>query len=228
VFAPRTDDEFSKFTYVHHQKCASILASHGVSCIAQFPLDYVHLVCLGVTRRLLTFLKREPKTWKLSSRHELQISEKLILLHGNMSSEFARQPRSLIELDRWKATEFRQFLLYTGPVVLRGILPDNLYQHFLSLSIAISIMLDMNTAKRSSYLHYARTLITHFVWWYILYCDTFVVNNVYTTFFTCLTMLNISKCHEMKYRVFPSRTSCKSWSDLFEVPIILLPRLSKD
>ena len=97
-----------------------------------------------------------------------------------MPSEFARQPRSLVELDRWKATEFRQFLLYTGPVVLRGILPDNLYQHFLSLSIAISIMLDMNTAKRSSYLQYARELITHFVNNCMsLYCDTFVVYNVH-------------------------------------------------
>ena len=61
-----------------------------------------------------------------------------------MPSEFARQPRSLVELDHWKATEFCQFLSYTGPVVFRGILPDNLYQHFLSLSIAISVMLDMN------------------------------------------------------------------------------------
>ena len=180
VFAPRTDDEFSNFTYDHHQKCASLLASHGVSCVKQFPLDYMHLVCLGVTRRLLTFLKKGPKICKLSSRHILQISEKLILLHGNMPSEFARQPRSLVELDRWKATEFRQFLLYTGPVVLRGILPDNLYQHFLSLSIAISIMLDMNTAKRSSYLQYARELITHFVNnCKSLYGDTFVVYNVH-------------------------------------------------
>lgn len=57
---------------------------------------------------------------------------------------------------------------------------QNLYQHFLSLSIAISIMLDMNTAKQSSYLQYARELITHFVNNCKSLCgDTFVVYNVH-------------------------------------------------
>ena len=58
-----------------------------------------------------------------------------------MPSEFARQPRSLQELDRWKATEFRQFLLYTGPVVLKGIVSKELFQHFLTLNVAMTILL---------------------------------------------------------------------------------------
>ena len=97
-----------------------------------------------------------------------------------MPSEFARQPRSLNELERWKATEFRQFLLYTGPIALKGVVSPKLYQHFLSLSIAVSIMLDNNAERRNSFLHYARQLIQFFVKNCIgIYGETFAVYNVH-------------------------------------------------
>ena len=80
-----------------------------------------------------------------------------------MPSEFARHPRSLEELERWKATEFRQFLLYTGPVVLRKIVPKKIYEHFLTLTVGISILLDSNENKRNSYREYARELLEYFV-----------------------------------------------------------------
>lgn len=80
-----------------------------------------------------------------------------------MPSEFARQPRSLEELERWKATEFRQFLLYTGPVVLRKIVSKKKYEHFLTLTVGISILLDSNENKRNSYREYARELLEYFV-----------------------------------------------------------------
>lgn len=108
-------------------------------------------------------------------------SEYLMSLHGSMPSKFARQPRSLLELDRWKATEFCQLLLYTGLIVLRKVVSKQVYQHFLALSIGISIRLDTNTDRRNFYLQYARELIVHSVsecsW---LYGDTFVVYNVHS------------------------------------------------
>lgn len=51
-------------------------------------------------------------------------------LNGKMPREFARQPMSLDYLDKWKATEFRQFLLYTGPVVLKSVVSADTYHHF--------------------------------------------------------------------------------------------------
>ena len=80
-----------------------------------------------------------------------------------MPSEFNRQPKSLDELDRWKATEFRQFVLYIGPVVLRGVVSEEVYRHFMALSVGLSIMLDSNDTKRMYYLEFAKDLINYFV-----------------------------------------------------------------
>ena len=97
-----------------------------------------------------------------------------------MPSEFARRPRSLDELERWKATEFRQFLLYTGPVVLRNVVSKDLYQHFLCLSIAISILLDSDHDKQNSYLEFAQELLHYFVEnAKRVYGETFTVYNVH-------------------------------------------------
>ena len=58
-----------------------------------------------------------------------------------MSKNFARKIKSLQEAKIWKATEFRQFLLYTGPVVLHGILKPTFYQNFLLLSVYAKLTL---------------------------------------------------------------------------------------
>lgn len=54
-----------------------------------------------------------------------------MLLTNSIPSEFARRPRSINEVKLWKAVEFRNFLLYTGPIVLRYILKKDLYDHFM-------------------------------------------------------------------------------------------------
>ena len=91
------------------------------------------------------------------------MSDKLVSLNGTFPSEFVRQPRSLSELKRWKATEFRQFLLYSGIVVLKNVLTKSCYHHFLSLSAAMSILLDPDCATKPDYLDYARSLLVFFV-----------------------------------------------------------------
>lgn len=148
---PRTEEEFSSLSYPLHQHELSPLVDAGLSCIQSFVLDYMHLVCLGVVRRILVFLKQGPRECKISHRQIGEISSKLEALNGILPREFARQPRSLASQERWKATEFRQFLLYTGPVVLRAVLPDSFYYHFLSLTVAMSILLDADDDTRKAY-----------------------------------------------------------------------------
>ncbi len=164
AFPSRTDEKFKQMAYrAKHQNGETPLIRAGIPCVSSFVLDYMHLVCLGVVRRILYYLCRVPNPHRLSPRQKAELSSELIRLKNAMPSEMARKPRSLQELERWKATEFRQFLLYTGPVVLHGIVDPDLYHHFLCLTIGMSILLTADHERRNHFLPYAADLLNHFV-----------------------------------------------------------------
>ena len=160
----RDDESFEQALYLNtHQIHRSILTGKSIKCVTQFPLDYMPLVCFGVIKRLLLFWKEGPRQYRLLAAQLAVVSEKLKEYHGKMPSEFARQPRGLDEVKRWKATEYRQFLLYTRYLGLEGVLSPESYSHFLCLSIAFHILLENNGNIRRKYLHYARDLLRYFV-----------------------------------------------------------------
>ena len=175
--SPRSTESFESLVYSDHQLGKSPLIDSTIDPIKDFPLDYMHLVLLGTVRRLLLFLKEGPKICKLSSRQLSEISEKLDSYRNNIPSELARQPRGLAEIKKWKATEFRQFLLFTGPVVLKGTIDENYYIHFLSLSVAMRNLLESNDVLRNRYLAYSHSLLEYFV----LKCPS-LYGNTFTTY----------------------------------------------
>ena len=173
----RTDNDFAQMLYQNHQKGLSPLLQLKVRCVSMFPLDYMHLVCLGAVRRIIQFWKKGSHC-RMSQNQLLQISDKLIEFREYIPSDFVRKPRSLRQLDYWKATEFWQFLLYTGPVALYGILPTPMYQHFLSLSMALNILLSECEVKRAELIDYAQSLLQYFVHSYF-YALSFTVYNIH-------------------------------------------------
>ena len=58
----------------------------------------------------------------LSAAHIQSVNERLTSYKNLITHEIQTKPCSLLETDGWKATEFRQFLLYTGKLALHGIL----------------------------------------------------------------------------------------------------------
>jgi hypothetical protein len=92
----------------------------GIGMVSQLPIDYMHLVCLGVAKRILLMWIKGSLDISIGPRAVEEISATLKSLKACISCELVRKPRSLanVEVDSWKATEFRQFLLYIGPVVL--------------------------------------------------------------------------------------------------------------
>ena len=122
----RTDQLFNQYNYHPlHQLSRCTLPDYAILCISEFVLDYMHLVCLGVTRRILTFMKEGPRLCKLSQQQLFLLSNNLENIKGKIPSDFARQPRRLDELKQCKATEFHQFLLYTGLFFLKMFFPKS-------------------------------------------------------------------------------------------------------
>ena len=77
-------------TNPQHQKLSSPFINVGIKCIEQSPLDYMHMVCLGVVQRIVYFLKSEPCIRKLLRQQLEVISEQLISFRDLFPSEFSR------------------------------------------------------------------------------------------------------------------------------------------
>ena len=191
----RTDADFIKFSFTNHQKRITPLASLlNFDCVSKFPLDYMHLVLLGVMKRMLQFITKGPLNCRLSSNQIKQISTKLKSYSGLMPSEFNHQPRGLDDFPHWKATELRQFLLYLGPIFLKGIVSESMYEHFLRLHIALSILLNDSKEFRDHFLGYSRNLLL----WFVsksqdIYGKGFVTYNVHSLIHLCEDVSKFSK-----------------------------------
>lgn len=181
ISAPlRTDSSFrSKRDPDHHLGESPLLKLPRLDVVSDFPIDYMHSVCLGVTRKLLHSWTSGSLHVRLSSQQVKLLSERILLLRVSTPTEINRKPRELSELARWKATEFRTFLLYIGPVVLKGIVDIAIYEHFLLLSCAISILVS-NT--RITKIH---DLANEYLSMFVIHCEKiygrqFYVYNVHT------------------------------------------------
>jgi len=134
-----------------------------LSCglVSDFPLDYMQLVCLAVVRKLLHLWIHGPSCTRMSHNHLASISGLLQAMRPHIPCDFSRKPRSLFEHKHSKATELRLFLLYTGPVCLKGVLQPDLYANFLDLSVAVRLLLCHSSRIR--YADYAENLLKYFV-----------------------------------------------------------------
>ena len=154
----RTDVHFDEMRDEEHHIGPSPLSTLPIGMVTGFPLDYMHLVCLGVMRRLLLCWLKGPLVTRLCANKVEQLSVGLLRLTPCITREFSRKPRSVVDVLRWKATELRQFLLYTGPVALLNILSEPLYQNFLLLSIGMRLLLSPYLCEK--YCDYAESLLT--------------------------------------------------------------------
>lgn len=135
----RTDDEYLQATDKSHHLPSneSALKYLAFPMITFVPFEYMHLICLGVVKKFISALVENKYAFKDITKSDIKaISSKLLTMKSYSPHEFARRPRPLEDFQHYKATEFRQLLLYTGPVVFHNILKGDAYQHFLLLHTA--------------------------------------------------------------------------------------------
>lgn len=135
---PRTHESFLS----HARKARNAGPTYGVkgssvllllsffSFGSGFVVDYMHAVCSG-------FVKSTTFLWLKAKRRDAfnlrpfikDMDTRLISLQPIW--EMSRLPRSLNDVHEWKSAEWRNWLLYYSPVVLKGILPAKYFNHWM-------------------------------------------------------------------------------------------------
>lgn len=156
-----TNDSYRQRWYQSHHKGTSPLEILKLDMIFQIPLDYMHLVCLGIMKKLLTVWVEGPLPHKLSVKQVRLISNKLEAFRKYIPSNFSRKCRGLDQLRHFKATEYRTFLLYIGPFSLKRVLTTEKFDHFLHLHTAMYIL--ATETQSNEWLNFAEQLIDKFV-----------------------------------------------------------------
>lgn len=164
----RNHEDFITYTDKDFHRGTSLITNiPGFNIISSTPYDYLHLICIGVTKKLISF-------W-VCSNHSLALPSSLInALHIKLNNlekyipvEFQRKPNEnsrkhpLRDINRWKGTELRQSLLHTGIIIFKNILSSDVYQYFLVLFVAIRIL--ASKSSDSNFITHANQLLHFFV-----------------------------------------------------------------
>ncbi|KAA3673998.1 uncharacterized protein DEA37_0002466, partial [Paragonimus westermani] len=118
-----------------------------IDMVPIFPLDHMHLVCLGVMKRMLNLWLFSPvdRNIRLSANSVTLLSARISNLQADIPGDFPRRYRPLAEVQRWKATEFRQFLFSATYVDARAVERETVDQSSDTGSDCTSRLTNFNT-----------------------------------------------------------------------------------
>lgn len=131
----RNDGDYRSRIYDDYHHKESVIEMLPIDMIYAFPFDYLHCVLLGVVKWILSYLRYTSKT--LSSRDYIEINRRVKIFSENEPIEFQRRLRAFTEnLGDMKGTEFRQHLLFVFPLLLKGIVSEEIIGNFIKIHIA--------------------------------------------------------------------------------------------
>ncbi len=176
----RNGNSFRRKTNRDHHSGESPLERLNIDMVYGFGLDYMHLVCQGVMKRLLLLWRGRRKTkssrkqrksskttnkskdlaHRLPAEQQEIINKRISAARDFFPVEFQRKGRSLDDIEVWKAVEYRHFLLYSGPIIMRNMLTKEKYDHFLYFHVAIRLLTSSSTQE---VIEYADKMLKYFV-----------------------------------------------------------------
>lgn len=115
---------------LHGIKEPSLMAKIMTDVVNGTAIDYMHNIFEGIMKKLM-------ELWFSSTHHlkNFSIRDQLSTINERLEkikppSFIARFPRSLDDLNLWKASEFKNFFLYYSLPILLGVLPVQLLDNF--------------------------------------------------------------------------------------------------
>ncbi|CAF3371365.1 unnamed protein product [Rotaria sp. Silwood2] len=135
----KTDHDYIQLSMPNRPRFSSsgIKGSTPLTKIMLFPsqiaVDYMHLVCSGHFKTLITYWNH------LLLPHVLDQASNF-LLSITLPHSFGYQFMPLTQYASWKTKMFRDFLLYASPIFVITFLPDTLALHFLHYFIYIRVL----------------------------------------------------------------------------------------
>lgn len=122
----RTDSTFRQQQDREHHRGETPLSElhpSTTNLIQDFPLDYMHLTCLGTFKRFLVMLSGGfgdvNRTHALSKEELSCVDEFISNLKPRTPQEFQRKRQGLKDISNWKANEFRLFFLFIDVIILK-------------------------------------------------------------------------------------------------------------
>lgn len=115
--------------------------------IRNVTVDYMHCVLLGVQKMLLNlWIDSAKKT------ETFYIGDFIAVLDDRMKALTTpnlinRSPRCISDLQHWKATEYRSFLLFHSVCCLQGILCEEYYLHFMLFVEGVYLLLQSSISR---------------------------------------------------------------------------------
>uniref|UniRef100_A0A336MJ98 CSON000795 protein n=1 Tax=Culicoides sonorensis TaxID=179676 RepID=A0A336MJ98_CULSO len=143
----RYDDDFNYCVLNGHHIGIPILNEREFGLKTHFVIDYKSLVCEGVMKRMMNLWTHGKLDYRLNNKALRKISAELLLISKNCPKEFRHKPKTMDEIDNWTNYDWRQFLLYYGPAVLKNRLSPKYYKHFLYLHLGIRISCSLTDYK---------------------------------------------------------------------------------
>lgn len=200
----RTDETFRHQVQEDHHVKTSVFTKirpKFFDFIKLFVLDFMHLICIGAMKRLFERWLVVKSHNRMSLQQKTLLSRRMENLRKNVPVEFQRKPRSTSIFSKWKATEFRFFLLYAGPVVLKGLLKEHLYRHFLLLHTACRILCSNELVQK--YKDKAKSFLIAFFFSAIkFYGKTIAVMNIHNLLHVADDAINMN-CSLSMISAFP-------------------------
>lgn len=150
----------------HHNSDSELERLHFLDIVKDLPVDPMHLVDAGITKRYLQFhVGRKNKrkipnvTFSAGSIRSLDLHIKKI--RKQMPAEFSRKLDTSNRVSSMKCTTLRTIVQYVGPVILKPFLSRQRYRHLLCLHLAIKLLASSETCI--AYNEYAGDLLKTFV-----------------------------------------------------------------